>query len=496
MMIDKTACNRPLTLDCQVSSNPSSNITWYRRRFSRAYIQRQFGLDKSKKSLSYTKSSAYSLFGANSDLDDINELYDDELIGTGPTYTIASFNCGSILNSVKNRTKSTSRAKTTTSAHPSKPKLKQRYQREKLSNDEQDPSKLSSSREYDFNKISKSAENEDIDGYAIDDVDDYAESSSFEYENDYEDESYDEDDDLSGSSSNGIEFSGDKQANEYEYDDFGIYLCEANNKLVSNNYKVDSYLSKDFQNFAAKRFIKLNPNGAPIVRALPSSSSSLAADQVMTLMMKSPIIDSSQLPVIEVPATIGASASLVCLIEPLPQFQSVLWSRDNGKIIPNSKYTLPELLDEARPARNYEINNMNNNNNNNILAMLQTTVETPVTSSASSKNKVARNFRVKYENLNSNSGKVLANSEELSDNSNSNAGGYSVSLLTSVNGVTASTDLNGIMRSVLYIKSVRKQDLGVYKCKSSNSYGSRTALILLRESTLMGMYLAIVCSVV
>ena len=128
--------------------------------------------------------------------------------------------------------------------------------------------------------------------------------------------------------------------------------------------------------------------------------------------------------------------------------------------------------------------------------MLQTTVETPVTSSASSKNKVARNFRVKYENLNSNSGKVLANSEELSDNSNSNAGGYSVSLLTSVNGVTASTDLNGIMRSVLYIKSVRKQDLGVYKCKSSNSYGSRTALILLRESTLMGMYLAIVCSVV
>ena len=484
MMIDKTACNRPLTLDCQVSSNPSSNITWYRRRFSRAYIQRQFSLEKSKKSLN-TKSSAYSLFGANSDFDDINELYDDELIGTGPTYTIASFNCGSILNNVKNRTKSKSKTKTTTSAHLSKPKLKQRYQREKLSNDEQDPSKLSSSKEYDFNKISKSAENEDIDNYVMDDVDDYAESSSFEYENDYEDESYDEDDDLSNSS-NGIEFSGDKQSNEYEYDDFGIYLCEANNKFVSNNYKVDSYLSKDFQNFVARRFIKLNPNGAPILRALPSSSSSLASDQVMTLMMKSPITDSNQLPIIEVPATLGASASLVCLIEPLPQFQSILWSRDNGKIIPNSKYTLPELaLDEAKQGKNYEINNMNNNNN--ILSMLQTTVETPVTS-ASSKNKVARNFRVKYENLNSNNGKVLANSEELGDNSNSNAGGYSISLLTSINGVTVSSDLNGIMRSVLYIKSVRKQDLGVYKCKSSNSYGSRTALILLRESTLMGMY--------
>ena len=30
MLIGKSTCNRPLTLDCQVTANPNGNITWYR----------------------------------------------------------------------------------------------------------------------------------------------------------------------------------------------------------------------------------------------------------------------------------------------------------------------------------------------------------------------------------------------------------------------------------------------------------------------------------
>ena len=96
MLVDKNACNKPLTLDCQVNSNPSANITWYRRRINNNQVY-QFVLDKKKLTSLFTK------IDINSSPIDENTYYFDELIGTGPTYTIASFNCANLLTNLKNK---------------------------------------------------------------------------------------------------------------------------------------------------------------------------------------------------------------------------------------------------------------------------------------------------------------------------------------------------------------------------------------------------------
>lgn len=125
MQIEKSACNKPLTLNCEVTSNPSSNITWYRRRLNRIYVEhlraafehdrrrtaRLLSVDSSFATRpAQTKTSSLSLeFEATSDL--VNgDLYEDEMVGTGPTYTIASFNCANLVRSslIKNSTSSNS----------------------------------------------------------------------------------------------------------------------------------------------------------------------------------------------------------------------------------------------------------------------------------------------------------------------------------------------------------------------------------------------------
>ena len=100
LLIEKDACNKPLTLDCHVSSNPSANVTWYRRRLSQnlhSYITKS---DLSSTAKQYNARLDYSLLKSLN----INDHYYDEMIGSGPTYTIASFNCANKLANIDNET--------------------------------------------------------------------------------------------------------------------------------------------------------------------------------------------------------------------------------------------------------------------------------------------------------------------------------------------------------------------------------------------------------
>jgi len=67
MVIEKTACNQPLTLDCHVSANPTANITWYRRHLN----QNLYKYLKKSEKLNYSKLKTLN----------INDYYYDELIG-------------------------------------------------------------------------------------------------------------------------------------------------------------------------------------------------------------------------------------------------------------------------------------------------------------------------------------------------------------------------------------------------------------------------------
>jgi hypothetical protein len=431
MLIDKSACNKPLTLDCQVNSNPASNITWYRKRLSRSYIKR---LNKytDYKLNSFTIQSSnnnyYSLFGGKSygglnieNFNDLNNMYENEMIGTGPTYTIASFNCANVLNNLKNKTKS--------SVRKSSENLLNRFKREN--------------------------ENQNMNDYMNDsflDIDEY----------DYDSE----------------ESLNENEEQVYDYmsqnNDFGVYMCEATNKLRQS----ENLYFNNLKNVAAsRRFIKLNPNGAPILGIVPSvSSNSVANDQMMSLATH-PNFD-QQLSIAELPVTIGASISLTCLIEPLPSFQKIEWLRENGKIIPDSKYLASKY---AETENKYEINNKNEN----LFTNEETTSDATFTGAFNSKNKNARslkNFKTKYESTD----------EENMSNSNNELGSSNLEIISTTNylvsssGIFPTSESTSPMRSVLNIKNVRKQDLGIYKCKSTNSYGNRLAVVILRERTFIG----------
>ena len=228
-------------------------------------------------------------------------------------------------------------------------------------------------------------------------------------------------------------------------------MCEASNDASRTQDQV------------SRRYIKVNPNGAPVLGVLPTTSlSSLTNDQIMSAATH-PHFD-QQMSMVELPVTIGSSVSLTCLVEPMPSLQRIEWLRENGKIIPESKY---EPI-----STEYEINHRN--------------VETTSQESSLVKTKNARslrNFKVKYESTDDESVSNL--NGELSEPLDQPVVSTSNYLVTS-NGVLPASDSSGPIRSVLSLKHIRNQDLGVYKCKSTNSYGSRTALILLREKTLIG----------
>lgn len=197
------------------------------------------------------------------------------------------------------------------------------------------------------------------------------------------------------------------------------------------------------------RFIKINPAGAPILHVLASQTSTDNLDEMVTSIMAPK--DSETDPT-ELASSIGESISLICLIEPLPEVQSIVWIKDNGKIIPHSKYS-------SGKSESFSVTK-------------ETSTKKPMLKKKSMRN----NFRIKYENL------------TLSDNLTNPEESDELEVGVGLNGVKTTRSHAGLMRSVLYIKDVRYQDLGVYKCKAINQYGSRVASVVVREKTLMGMH--------
>lgn len=381
MLIERDSCNKPLTLDCHVTANPTANVTWYRRRHRRLshnlyrFVTSQESSHSSQRRLDYSKLKALSL----------NDDYYDELIGTGSTYTVASFNCA---NKLANQTRRFSGNKN-----------KNKKRSAGLANSELTTDK---------------GGQED---YAYFDQEDYA---------DYEPGQADL---LADNGNINFDFSHRadraKQPSEQELDDFGVYICEASNEFALEHGKLEERVSK--------RYIKINPVGPPILRILPQQrhKSPKSEAESGTVMVPEGVGATAGS---EATSSLGDSVALTCLIEPLPAVHTIVWLNEHGKILPNSKYSLFESVQSSDLG-----------------------FDTTESSGGSSK-KQARNLSVQYENL-------------------AAAG-------ASADSAAARTDA-GVMKSVLYIKNVRAQDLGVYRCVASNAEGSSSASVLLREATFL-----------
>ena len=263
MLIDKSACNRPLTLDCGVNSNPSANITWYRRRLNRVYAEHLRARQSTKRSTNsqieqqieqpINTDDRSRHFDSDSPFRSDGDLFEDELVGTGPTYTIASFNCANLVKSslVRNRTKSKNVKRNTDRSQ------------EILVTDSTETSTFSDE-DIDYSDAKKSTN--------------IVENSEYFYEYD-ESEENELDNSQSGSSRN-----EQSEVLSAEYSDFGVYICEARNRI-------DDVAYENSGSNVVKRYIKLNPNGPPILRALQmSTSQNLVSEDLVTFMMKtSPI---------------------------------------------------------------------------------------------------------------------------------------------------------------------------------------------------------------
>lgn len=88
----------------------------------------------------------------------------------------------------------------------------------------------------------------------------------------------------SGSSGGSVGRSQDRDVLSEENSDFGVYICEARNQA---NDEGDSVLAFNLLNQnTVRRYIKLNPNGPPILRAVQSVTSHVSTDELANLMMK------------------------------------------------------------------------------------------------------------------------------------------------------------------------------------------------------------------
>ncbi len=233
-----------------------------------------------------------------------------------------------------------------------------------------------------------------------------------------------------------------------EFDDFGIYMCEAKNIFPDESH---------YEERSARRFIKINPVGPPILRVLSAPSSSFNLDEIISSIMVPGSENDAKY--VELPSSPGESISLTCLIEPLPDVQTIVWLKDNGKIIPNSKYT----IHDSRRSGTFSV-----------------AANEPSEQLDKRREILKNNYRIKYENLT-----LIDSRLNSSDTTTQQQREALESLVESLNGVQTTRSDAGLMRSVLYIKNVREQDFGMYKCKSSNAYGSRVGLILVREKTLL-----------
>lgn len=192
-------------------------------------------------------------------------------------------------------------------------------------------------------------------------------------------------------------------------------------------------------------------------------------------------------------SSVGASVSLTCLVEPVPRLDKVVWTKgsNNRKIVPNSEYTVyqasrdssAELTIEEQQQQQQTQNHGGNNNN---------------------KKNSNNNIKVKFESLMLHGGKLddystsedtMMMSSVVNYGTKSGSGGGSWDDDGDlIEGVTSTDELGKsatMLKSVLTIRHVRKQDFGVYRCKASNVYGSRRVVIVLREKSLMGEELSL-----
>jgi len=334
------------------------------------------------------------------------------LLGTGPTYTIASFNCADKLTHVRNQT---------SEAYLNNHKTGQQKTTQQKRVSKRDTKSTEAPTDY------------DEDAY-----DDYIDTD-YEYDTDGDNISTPED----------INFDFTRQteapSSKSDFDDFGIYMCEARNAFPDGG---------QYEERSARRYIKINPIGPPILRVLSTPTSSSSLDEMISSIMAPE--SAKEAKNVEVPSSPGESISLTCLIEPLPEIQTVVWLKDNGKIIPNSKYSIQE-----------------SHRSGTVSVAASDTAEQPDKKLKLSKN----NFRIKYENLT-----LMDPTLNASDSSTQQ---QQQRALDGLDGLRTTRSDGGLMRSVLYIKNVREQDFGVYKCKSTNAYGSRVGSILVRERNLL-----------
>lgn len=381
MLIERGSCNKPLTLDCHVAANPSANVTWYRRRrrLSHSLYKYVTPVDSSRDSSGHNRLDYSKLKSLN-----INDDYFDELIGTGPTYTVASFNCA---NKLANQTRRFNGSKKKAAGV-----IKKRSA--VLADSELTTEKGGDASAYD-------------EDYAYDD--DYM---------DYEGQAHVLADNINFDFSHRAERA--KQPSEHELDDFGVYVCEASNMFA---------LEHGHEKRVSKRYIKINPVGPPILRILPQQTSQQQPSErdLSTVMVP----EGEVAAVGEAATSLGDSVALTCLIEPLPTVQTIVWINEHGKILPNSKYSVFESVQGS----DFGFDTTEDNDSK----------------------KQPRNLSVQYENL----------TEQGSSEARA-----------------AKTDA-GVMKSVLYIKNVRPQDLGVYRCVASNGEGSSASAVLLRQATFL-----------
>lgn len=492
VLVNKNACNRPLTLDCQVNSNPGANITWFRRR--KLNNKRSFNFHR-KKYLSLFSSfdleklsKAFSFSTSNNVIE--NDDYEDEMIGSGPTYTIAALNCGHLLDNLRNRT---SQRSSSSSKHAHGDKTR--------------PTRLSKYLMIDSNNNNNNKNETTKQQQSAN----FSQTAGMRYKRSQhkrmltrrvqmrEAADYEIDAEYAYQVQNGENQDHlDQVEVEMEATDFGVYLC-----VAKNNYAYDAGVdltTVDEQHQTSRRFIKLNPNGAPIVRILqttksvqnlddshlyfnaPTSSwSSSASYQRMLTSISTAEHEVTN----TVGVKIGSSISLTCLIEPVPEFHTIYWLKEDGKIIPNSKYT--SLGGDS----SVEFNGLHNSEQQQPLDTIGYSI-----SDDGDNNKQQQdhhdhrdpsftNFKIKYENMSSMSFGSGGDENKQQQQHQSKHAHLSGQQHLTTDGIVQ-IDSVGLMRSILYIRNVRHQDIGVYRCKAINSYGSRAVSIVLREKTFIG----------
>ncbi len=94
--------------------------------------------------------------------------------------------------------------------------------------------------------------------------------------------------------------------------DFGLYICEANNGLYEDNRQV-----------IVKRFIKLNPLGEPSARLLMGTDEEIGESAIKYFPFQTTV-------------------TISCIVDPLPESKGIIWLRDNNKHLFDTKFIVNE----------------------------------------------------------------------------------------------------------------------------------------------------------